>query len=90
MMCCDRRADKLKEMDDVVWEHASSQLNLSSMVEPIMTEVRTRDLPSAGPAQKVEDMQSSARANTHHKSHRYFVWLSAYSRLPRWGVLHIL
>ena len=40
MMCVDSRADKLKEMDDVVWEHANLQLNLSSMVEPIMTEAR--------------------------------------------------
>ena len=43
-----RGADKLKEMDDVVWEHATLQLNLSSMVEPIMSEVRCRQLHSIG------------------------------------------
>ena len=35
-------AGKLKEMDDVVWEHAHSQLNLTSILEPIITEVRRR------------------------------------------------
>ncbi len=37
-----QRAAKLKEMDDVVWSNKATDLNLTSILEPIFWEVTPR------------------------------------------------
>lgn len=33
-------AEKIREMDDLVWENADSQLNLTAILQPIFNQVR--------------------------------------------------
>ena len=41
-----RRAAKLKEMDDVVWANKATDLNLTSILEPIFWQVTPRRRPA--------------------------------------------